>query len=168
MKTSACLMLACLSLSAWAQTNSTPTVVESTASSVAESNENLKTELPKTVPAPATNDHVRLQLDLPLPKEKRSLLDDFTAMADEEIQSPGATDREQAVILRYFERLDQAGYLTPPSPPPDDLFSRTVTAMFQPEPIRVGHAKVAFSPITAIKRKNPLALLNPIVLNLSW
>lgn len=71
-------------------------------------------------------------------------------------------------MLRYYERLNTAGYMNPTPAPATDLFSRTVNTLFQPEPVGVGKATVAFSPITAIKRKNPLALLNPIVLNISW
>jgi hypothetical protein len=45
---------------------------------------------------------------------------------------------------------------------------RGVTTVFVPEPIKLGHAQLGFSPYTAIKRKNPFCLLNPIPLALSW
>jgi len=51
---------------------------------------------------------------------------------------------------------------------PDDLFTRGVNAIFVPEVIHVGKTTVACSVWTAIKRKNPLCLINPIPLNVSW
>ena len=75
---------------------------------------------------------------------------------------------EESLLLGYYERLERGGYLTPPIRPPENLYTRTVNAIFQPEVMRVGKTFVAFSPFTAIKRKNPLALLNPIVLNIAW
>lgn len=51
---------------------------------------------------------------------------------------------------------------------PDDLFSRSVNAVFVPEFIHVGHTAVACSVWTAIKRRNPFCLINPIPLNVSW
>jgi hypothetical protein len=47
-------------------------------------------------------------------------------------------------------------------------FERGVNTVFMPEPIKLGHACLGFSPYTAIKRKNPFCLLNPIPLVLSW
>jgi len=47
-------------------------------------------------------------------------------------------------------------------------FDRRMNAIFAPEPIKIGHARLGFSPYTAIKRKNPLCLLNPVPLIFSW
>lgn len=126
-----------------------------------------ESEPPAESIADASN-RVRLRLDLPLPKQDSHLLDDFPTQSLEETPAATAVDSDQALMLQYSARLNAAGYMNPTPPPPEDLFSRTVIAMFQPEPLQVARVSVAFSPITAIKRKNPLALLNPLVLNISW
>jgi hypothetical protein len=79
-----------------------------------------------------------------------------------------ALDRAERTMLRYYEQLEAGGYLTPTPPPPDNLYDRTFNAIFEPEQVRMGKATVSFTPITAIKRKNPLALLNPLVFSVSW
>ena len=81
---------------------------------------------------------------------------------------PKTLTNEELLMLGYYERLERGGFLTPPTRPPENLYTRTVNAIFQPEVMHVGKTFVSFSPITAIKRKNPLALLNPIVLNIAW
>ncbi len=40
--------------------------------------------------------------------------------------------------------------------------------VFQPEVIHIGRKELSCSVITAVKRKNPLCLLNPVFFNLSW
>jgi hypothetical protein len=69
--------------------------------------------------------------------------------------------------LRTLRRLEDGGFMKRPRKP-DDLFSRIATGIFDPEPVRIGKTTVCCSVITAIKRKNPLCLLNPIVLAVSW
>jgi hypothetical protein len=168
MKTTTSFFLLLCWASAVAQTNTTPGIPESPAP---QPTQQLTPAIEPARPAESiavTTNRVRLQLDLPLPKQDSSLLDDFSTLTSEETQSPTTLNSEQELMLRYHERLQNAGYMKPTPPPPEDLFSRTVNAMFQPEPVRVGRTTVAFSPVTAIKRKNPLALLNPIVLHISW
>ena len=43
-----------------------------------------------------------------------------------------------------------------------------IEAIFEPEVVSFGKAKLTCSLLTAIKRKNPLCLINPIFLQLSW
>lgn len=69
---------------------------------------------------------------------------------------------------RAYRLLHQSDFLRRPEPPPDDLFSRLAIEIFVPETFRIGKTTVACSLVTAIKRKNPLCLLNPNVLNVSW
>ena len=69
---------------------------------------------------------------------------------------------------RTYERLDAAGYFDKPAVKSDSLFSRTVDATFTFEPIRIGKTTVSSSLYTALKRKNPLCLINPVFLNVSW
>jgi len=76
--------------------------------------------------------------------------------------------RERAIMLKYYERLKQTGYLTRPEPPSDNLLIRFADSTFRPEVLKIGKTSVTCSIVTAIKRKNPLCLLNPCVLTLSW
>jgi hypothetical protein len=54
------------------------------------------------------------------------------------------------------------------APGRDNGFAGSVDSIFRPEVFRVRKAYVSCSVLTAIKRKNPLCLLNPIFLNVSW
>lgn len=154
---------------ALAQTNSTPAKPES---SLVPASEPPPPATPKAVDkapdVPVTNGVPALTLEMPTLRGESSLLDDFSVLSPEDNQPTTTLNTEQELMLRYYERLNTAGYMNPTPAPATDLFSRTVNTLFQPEPVGVGKATVAFSPITAIKRKNPLALLNPIVLNISW
>jgi hypothetical protein len=50
-----------------------------------------------------------------------------------------------------------------------DPLTRGFEAVFKPEEFKLGRtAKLSCSVLTAIKRKNPLCLINPIFLNVSW
>jgi len=69
---------------------------------------------------------------------------------------------------RTYRLLHESNFLRRPEPPPDDLFSRTMNGIFTPTPLRIGKTTVCCSLVTAIKRRNPLCLLNPMVLNISW
>lgn len=51
---------------------------------------------------------------------------------------------------------------------PESWPVRSLDSVFRPEEFRVGKTSVSCSITTAIKRRNPLCLLNPIVLNVSW
>ena len=46
--------------------------------------------------------------------------------------------------------------------------NRFMDQVFRPEEIQVGKHYVSSSITTAIKRKNPFCLLNPIVFQVSW
>ena len=50
----------------------------------------------------------------------------------------------------------------------DDPLTRCLDSVFRPEEFHVGKTTVSCSILTAIKRKNPLCLINPIFLNVSW
>jgi hypothetical protein len=59
-------------------------------------------------------------------------------------------------------------YLNRPWPRSDSFLVRTVEDIFMPEPFYVGKMPVSCTIFTAIKRKNPLCLLNPIFFQASW
>lgn len=69
---------------------------------------------------------------------------------------------------RTYERLDAAGYFDKPGVKSDSFFTRTVDETFTFEPIRIGKTTVSSSLYTSIKRRNPLCLINPVFLNISW
>jgi len=59
-------------------------------------------------------------------------------------------------------------YLTRAELPSDSAVVRFVDNIFAPEVIHIGKKEVVCSVVTAIKRKNPLCLLNPLFFQLSW
>lgn len=68
----------------------------------------------------------------------------------------------------FFERELRRGLIAPPAEPRDRL-SRGFEAVFKPEEVRIGRRATFSCTIwTAIKRKDPLCLLNPIFLHVSW
>lgn len=77
---------------------------------------------------------------------------------------------EEIWMDRLERRMDEAGVglasASLRSRP--TLVDRSLEAVFAPEPIRLGRAQIGFSPYTAIKRRNPFCLLNPIPFSLSW
>jgi hypothetical protein len=63
---------------------------------------------------------------------------------------------------------EQRVYIVGPFQKSEDVFSRSIDSIFRPEEFRVGKTTVSCSILTAIKRKNPLCLLNPLFVNVSW
>ena len=67
-----------------------------------------------------------------------------------------------------FRRIEKEGSLRPVEQEPTTAFERKVANAFKPEILHVGHMRI-YSPIaTAIARKNPLCLLDPMVLGISF
>ncbi len=59
-------------------------------------------------------------------------------------------------------------YLIEPEPRSQNGFVRAAQTIWEPRPIRLGKVKIASPIITAIKKKNPLCLLNPLVFQVSF
>jgi len=59
-------------------------------------------------------------------------------------------------------------YLIQAEPESENRFVRAAEALWRPEVVHLGRTSVSCSVITAIKRKNPLCLLNPIFFQASW
>jgi hypothetical protein len=59
-------------------------------------------------------------------------------------------------------------YLSPAEQTSDSAFVRAIDSVLQPEVIPLGNAQLQCSIIKAIKRKNPLCLIDATVLKLSW
>jgi len=66
-----------------------------------------------------------------------------------------------------YRHLEQGGFLARQSAGPATVAERCLD-IFRPEVIHLGKTYVSCSLLTAIKRKNPLCLINPIFFNLSW
>ena len=77
---------------------------------------------------------------------------------------------EEERMDKLARRMDDSGYGMPPASSRrwPSTVERGLVSMFTPEPIRLGRAEFGFSPYTAVKRRNPLCLLNPLPLTLSW
>jgi hypothetical protein len=67
-----------------------------------------------------------------------------------------------------FVRSDEFYLLRAEEPAFDHGVNRFMDQVFRPEEFHVGKYSVSSSITTAIKRKNPLCLLNPIVFQVSW
>jgi len=97
---------------------------------------------------------------------------DHGALAIAELKAPSIeysfTSRLTTREMEVYRRLDEGGYLTRPEP--ETPIEQFMTSTFSPEVIHLGKGKAVagFSLYTAIKRKNPLCLLNPMVLFFSW
>jgi len=83
-------------------------------------------------------------------------------------EATSASGSLSGVSLRIYDRLEKGGYLTRPALPSEDRLDRLVNTIFVPEPIQFRKVSVSCSIITAIKRKNPLCLINPIFLDVRW
>jgi len=95
----------------------------------------------------------------------QSQSDSFDARVDSQ---PTLTEPEMERIYHRLERLDREGRLSVGDRPSDNRFVRALDHIFRPEAIRIGNTYFSCSVITAVKRKNPLCLLNPLVVSVSW
>ena len=67
-----------------------------------------------------------------------------------------------------FVRPDEFYLLRAEEPVFENGVNRFMDQVFRPEVFKVGKHSLSSSIITAIKRKNPLCLLNPIIFQISW
>jgi hypothetical protein len=70
--------------------------------------------------------------------------------------------------IALFDRVEREGLLKLPGPKYDNDLERHLAGAFQPKIIHWGHAEIESPIITAIARKNPLCLLNRMILNISF
>ncbi len=115
---------------------------------------------PVKAPAPASplKDIDLLSVPKPAPSPTFTDLrsDGFTLSAE------GSED-----FRRYYAIHGNSG-LVLPTPKPG-VITRAFDSVFRPEEFRIGRtATLSCSVLTAIKRKDPLCLLNPIFFNISW
>jgi hypothetical protein len=86
-----------------------------------------------------------------------------TTMAEFRIDSV-TTSLEQEV----YAKLERGGYLTRQDSGSDIPLVRWLGSTFEPAVFHIGKTSVCCSLVTAIKNRNPLCLLNPMVLGVSW
>jgi hypothetical protein len=67
-----------------------------------------------------------------------------------------------------FRQIEKEGSLKSPEPVPNSETGRKVANAFRPEILHVGHVRIYSPLVTAIARKNPLCLLDPMVLGISF
>ena len=96
---------------------------------------------------------------------------DFTVVSLTQASTPSPDQfslsaRVSELEMQVYRRLDEGGYLSRPES--ETGLWRFMERAFSPEVIHIGRATAACTLYTAIKRKNPLCLLNPLVLFVSW
>ncbi len=110
-----------------------------------------------------------LTLDVPRPTQSHF---DIGRSLDQSSFAAGAgpTGYSGSLDPALYRYLDKSGYLTRPAPPSSNLLVRATDAVFTPETVHLGKTTTfSCSILTAIKRKNPLCLLNTLpFLQLSW
>ena len=70
--------------------------------------------------------------------------------------------------MSSYPAPDLGRLLTQRDPEALNLLKHPVDAIFEPEAVRLGKVGFSCSILTAIKRRNPLCLLNPEFLRFSW
>jgi hypothetical protein len=91
-----------------------------------------------------------------------------TSTTQFEVQTASEMQARLDVICTRLERMDLGGYLFHRSQTSDNRIVNALNNIFEPEVIRIGKISASATPITAWKRKNPLCLLNPMVVDFSW
>lgn len=79
-----------------------------------------------------------------------------------------STTASAAALHGSFIRPDEFYLIRSEQPVFDRGVNRFLDQVFRPEEFKLGKHSVSSSITTAIKRKNPLCLLNPIVFQCSW
>ena len=69
---------------------------------------------------------------------------------------------------KLFSRIEKGGYFGGRAPVPVNVLDKVVDNIFRPEIIHAGKTTVSCSLVAAIKRKNPLCLINPVFFQWCW
>jgi hypothetical protein len=105
----------------------------------------------------------------PLPVSSSSnTVPSFLSLSAGQLQGEARSVIDEVRMQRLYEKLERHGHLARREPKSDNKLVRAMDAIFAPEVIQIGGTSIAFSPYTAIKRKNPLCLLNPVPIAVSW
>jgi len=79
-----------------------------------------------------------------------------------------ATGDMTSALESYNARSDRFYLVPPANPPPQTPLSRTLSSIGDPEIVHFHGKPLACSVVTAVKRKNPLCLLNATFLKMTW
>lgn len=110
----------------------------------------------------------KLQTTLVLPQESdhpsTSLTIESPAFLTQELST---AEKLRDFDLQIYDRLEKQGFFNRVEPT-ENRIERFLDSVFSPETIQFRKVTFSCSVVTAFKRKNPLCLLNPCVLQLSW
>ena len=92
----------------------------------------------------------------------------LTGSSTFQIQTDSYTQTRMDAICARLEQMDREHFVFYPTRTSDNRIVNAMNAVFEPEVFHIGKISASASIVTAIKRKNPLCLLSPAVLVLSW
>jgi hypothetical protein len=130
--------------------------------------ENVRPEVPSIFSADSQTIPSSIEEMLPAPARAGETATHGGQLRSVALAGQMTAEMDDARFEGIYRRLNNRNDIFPAQRRSEDRFSRALDAVFTPEPIRIGGTEVSFSPITAIKRKNPLCLLNPLIFNVSW
>lgn len=108
-----------------------------------------------------TLDSPRLPVPSPFPIH---VLDTNSPSRDVSASTPDAASALQS----YNARSDRFFLVRPLERAPETPLERTFNSIGQPEVVRLGNASLESSVVTAVKRRNPLCLINATFLKMTW
>jgi len=108
-----------------------------------------------------------LKLGPPLPTQPESIPASTTNTTHFTNTLNQATSGTFSDMSPYPAR-ELGSFLTKRDPEAQSLLRHPVDTIFEPETLRLGKVNFSCSIVTAIKRRDPLCLLNPAFLGLSW
>ncbi len=83
--------------------------------------------------------------------------------------SASTGDTDAAASLQSYNVRGDRFYLAPSfEPVPETPVGRAVAAIGEPEVFQLGNKRMECSLLTAVKRRNPLCLLNATVFHMAW
>jgi hypothetical protein len=125
-------------------------------------------------PSPTGSHFVLPPIQLWEPASPQDKSSELTLAVPPSPQLSGSTQRVALNTIgddtEFRSRVIRPGqfYLTAPEPKSENRVVRAAEAIWSPEVVKVGKTSISCSLITAIKRKNPLCLINPIFFQASW
>ena len=102
--------------------------------------------------------------ELPIRADDQAVLQTHRAVAFTSRFGPGNDSAQEAL----FRQIEKEGSLKAPEPMFNSEVGRKIENAFRPEILHVGHVRIYSPLVTAIARKNPLCLIDPVVLNISF
>ncbi len=79
-----------------------------------------------------------------------------------------STPDTAGTLQSYNARSDRVFLVPPLGREPETPLGRAINSIGQPEVVRLGSASLESSVVTAVKRRNPLCLINATFLKMTW